>query len=400
MLEKIKRTLMKKYIQIIIITLYSTVCADDYNGFCSVPIADLIGAPIESFFKTKDVKRAYTQIPYGDKRGNFSCPRIAQLLLHEPVIILEKKGAEIKIKVPYLNYPSGKTTHDTYWTLASNITTLTPTLKKSLPTYHKQRTITLRKPIYNPETNQTYCTGTRFIKTDQKQTKEQYSVYLYHPQKKEMVFAHIPAQSCLDTPKTKKDAKRLVLELCKEWAHQKKGCIPYVFGGSSVSMPVKEQKHETIQASFTKKRSIFYERSPKSSPRPGVDCARMFTRALQMAGIPFYATNTKGFKEALRPLKPHEKIEAGDFILWKGHIAMISDVKKSLHIEARSYDDGYGKVHEIPLSEQLKEIKTIDDLKEAYLSKKRLTRLNKDGKKSHFIYDMGIFKLPSSWSNT
>lgn len=217
---------MKKCIQIIIITLYSTVCAHAYNGFCSVPIADLIGAPIASFFKTKNSAQAYSQIPYGDKRGDFGCPRIAQLLLHEPVIILEKKGAELKIRVPYLNYPSGKTMHDTYWTLASNITTVTPALKKALPTYHTQRTVTLRKPVYNPETNQTYCAGTQFVKTDQKQTQTQHSVYLYDPKNNQMVFAHIPAQSCLDKPKTKKDAQKLVLELCKEWAHQKKRLYP------------------------------------------------------------------------------------------------------------------------------------------------------------------------------
>lgn len=391
---------MKKCIQIIIITLCSTLCATEHNGFCSVPIADLIGAPIGSFFKTKDVQQAYAQIPYGDKRGDFGCPRIAQLLLHEPVIILENKGSEVKIRVPHLQYPTEKSMHDTYWTLASNITKLTPAFKKALPTYHPQHTVTLRKPVYNPETKQIYCAGTQFLKTNQVQTKTQRSVYVYDETTNQMIFAHIPAQSCLDKPKTKKDTKRLVLELCKEWAHQKKGCIPYVFGGTTVSQPVQEQKHDTLRVSFTKKPVIFYERSPKPSPRAGLDCARMFTRALQMAGIPFYATNTQGFKEALQPLKPHEKIEAGDFILWKGHIAMISDVKKGLHIEARSYDDGYGKVHEIPLSEQLQKIYTVDDLKEAYLSKKRLTRLNKDGKKSHFIYDIGIFKLSSAWSNT
>ena len=121
---------MKKCIQIMLLAFSSSFCTTHYNGFCSVPIADLIGAPIASFFKTKNPAQAYSQIPYGDKRGDFGCPRIAQLLLHEPVIILEKKGAEVKIKVPYLNYPSGKTMHDTYWTLASNITTLTPPIRR------------------------------------------------------------------------------------------------------------------------------------------------------------------------------------------------------------------------------------------------------------------------------
>lgn len=374
-------------------------CTPTYNGFCSVPIADVIGAPIASFFKTKNTKEAYAQMPYGDKRGDFSCPRIAQLLLHESVIILERRGSEVKISVPSLQYPSKKTMHNTYWTLASNITTLTPTLKKMLPTYHKHKVITLRKPVYNPETQQTYCAGTQFVKTDQKQTQSKHSVYLYNPNTQSMAFAHIPTTSCLDKLHTKKDAKKLVLELCKEWAHQKNGCIPYVFGGSSIGQSVKEQKHEKLSVSFTKKPSLFYERSPKVFPRAGLDCARIFTRALQMAGAPFYATNTKGFKKVLEPLRPHEEVEEGDFILWKGHIAMISDTKKGLLIEARSYDDGYGKVHEIPFSEQFKEIQTVDDLKKAYFSKKRITRLNKNGKKSHFIYDVEIFKLSSAWNN-
>lgn len=371
------------------------------NGFCSVPVADLLGAPIKSFFKITPAHQAYKHIPYGDKRGDFACPRMAQLIFNELVEILEKKGDEIKIRVPHIKYPANNKWHDTYWTLASNITPFSSSIRKFIPS-DTSDTITLKKTLYNPQTQLVYPAGTKFVKTFRRRSRHRHSVHIYDAQSKTVTLGYIPKAACvvIDEQDTQNQQQYFV-SLCKEWAHQKDKFIPYVFGGSSISPPLKHDTFITKKVTFTPKSAVFYERpSADQDIRMGVDCARIFTRAAQMSGIPLYATNTKAFKKTLRSLKKGEMIQEGDLVLWRGHIVMISNVEKGLLVEARSYDDGYGKVHEIPFSEQLEGINTTQDLANAHFLKPRITRLNKMGKKSHFIYDLEILKLSSIWENT
>jgi hypothetical protein len=371
------------------------------NGFCSVPVADLLGAPIKSFLKLPSTQDAYKKLPYSVKREQSACPRIAQLIFNEPVEILEKKGDEIKIRVPHLQYPAKNKWHNTYWTLTNNITPLSSEIKKAVPST-KRSSITLRKPVYNPQTHTVYPVGTKFVKKSRKQSRHKYSVYIYDSQSQSITFAHVPKSSCLKTPDKNPTAQQqFFVNLCKEWAHPKRGIIPYVLGGSSISSPLKTNVFFTKNAPFVNKKAIVYDRpSTNNKVCIGIDCARMITRAAQMSGIPFYGINTKALKEALTPLKKDAEVEAGDLVLWTGHVFMISNVEKGLLVEARSYDDGYGKVHEIPYSEQLQGIKTTSDLVTAHFTKPRITRLNRAGKKSHFIYDLEILKFSSIWETT
>ena len=73
---------------------------------------------------------------------------------------------------------------------------------------------------------------------------------------------------------------------------------------------------------------------------------------------------------------------------------MISDIQKGLLIEARGYNHGYGILQEIPFFEQFQNIFSTQDLKDAYLHKTPINRLNKAGEIVQKINDLQIMKLP------
>lgn len=386
---------MKKIRYALFLVTLSTFCTPDYNGFCSVPVADLLGGPINDFFSTKPTEKAYQQLPYAEKTGHFSSPRIAQLLFNQPVIIKEERKAEVKIEVPYLKYANKNSFHWSYWTLKSNIQLLSSKNKKYLP-LTGAKNFTLKESCTLKGI--TYSAGTHFVIA--KEYKNTYSVFVYNPKKNTFELVKIKKNLGIHAPVKFKDKQKLFVDICKEWANKKNYFIPYVFGGLSVNTPLKKTNYFTKEVHFTKKKpSIFYERPGNKKVKEGLDCARMILRAAQMSGLPLKAINTTALRKTLQPLKKHEAVENGDILIWKGHVAMISDVKKGLIVEARSYDSDYGQIHEIPYSQQLKDITSTQKLVDAHFAKPRITRLNKDGKKSHFIYDLEILKLSSLQKN-
>ena len=337
-------------------------------------------------------------MPYGEKRGFFNCPRMGQLLFNESVQVLARTTSEVKIRIPHLCHSTQNQLYDTYWTQSSALQNITETTIKSVPITGKQEYITLRKAFFLNEIGQLYSAGTRFVRDKKKDSKDKYGICLYCSQTKKIKQASIVKNACLNIPQSKRKKQKLIVELCKEWAHQPQGVIPYVFGGMSITESVNDKPFIKELITFKKnKKTTFFERYEKKFPRAGIDCARMITRAAQMVDAPFFATNTSAFSLILRPLEQNESVENGDLILWKGHVALISDKDKGLLIEARSYDDGYGKVQEIPYHEELQNIKTTQDLRAAHFKKMKLTRLNKACKKSHFIYDLSILKFSSLW---
>lgn len=380
---------MKQYNYALFFLALSTVCAHDYNGFCSVPIADLLGAPINGFFTTTPVSKAYLQLPYAEKSGNNASPRTAQLLFNQPVIIKRQKGQEIELEVPYLPYRFNNRTYTQYWTLASNITKLTDQNKHSVP-LTTRNSFTLGKPITLKD--KTYTAGTRFACSKRKNKKT--TVHVYNPATELFDKHHLANTLSLSTPKDFKSKKALFVQLCKQWADHTNGFIPYVFGGISIGERLTDDTYSSKKAAFTQsKPSTFYMRKNNHTPRQGIDCARLITRAAHMTQIPLYATNTTQLKHTLKPLQKGEFPEDGDVLMWRGHATVISDIKKGLLVEARSYDSGYGKVHEIPFEQQLQGVTSTQKLVDAHFAKKPVQRLNKDGSKSHLIYDLEILKL-------
>ena len=80
------------------------LCAHQNTALVCVPVADLIGQPMRTFYGPScHVKTMYETLPecgQGTLATSFkSCPRLHQALLHDEVEIVEYKGPEVRIKV-------------------------------------------------------------------------------------------------------------------------------------------------------------------------------------------------------------------------------------------------------------------------------------------------------------
>jgi hypothetical protein len=151
---------------------------------------------------------------------------------------------------------------------------------------------------------------------------------------------------------------------------------------------------------FVQENGIFTrEELPTNKPQPGLDCAGLIARAAHLAGIPYFYKNSLTIAKHLAPLNKKETISEGDIIWLPGHVMVVSSLKDNLLVEARHYSHGYGKVHEIPLSHQFKNINSYEQLAAHFFNKKPLQRLDKSGKVVQVLPDFKILKLASVWRN-
>ena len=79
---------------------------------------------------------------------------------------------------------------------------------------------------------------------------------------------------------------------------------------------------------------------------------------------------------------------------------VISNLKTNTLIEARHYDHGYGKVHEIELGNVFNGINTYQDLLTAYRNKKSLHRKDIHGTLKQTYPLFKILRLSSVWDAT
>ena len=119
-----------------------------------------------------------------------------------------------------------------------------------------------------------------------------------------------------------------------------------------------------------------------------------------MSGIPYFLKNTTTLERVLKPLTPEETLREGDLIKITGHVMVVADLENNTLIEARGYQDGYGKVHEIALPLVFKGINSYQDLLDAYYAKKTLIRLNSDGKESQIFPTFNLLRLESAWQES
>ncbi len=374
-------------------------------AYCIVPVADLLS---ERFSPTASRTAAdfYAALPLSERQPVSFCCRITQLLFNERVTIIEQRNDQSFIEVPfwYLKTPSPKSPgsiNDRFWTLTKNLrplSVLSPEARATIPPTNlhasEGKIVTLTMPWFCKETKTTYSAGTRFM--GQTHDTAGYHIILTNEgTSSDIITSVIPTQNAIPNKKRSLAEQRILfVTTLRTWAQGIPHKIPYVWGGASIIQTFTNPVFKEQSFAIGKKKGIFFTRPEcATTPQTGVDCSGLIRLGCKIAGISLTATNSRSIVETLRQLSPTDTIREGDLIAWKGHLTVITDVKRGLMIEARGYEHFYGYVQEIPYEEQLQEIHTTEDLQRALLKKKPLKRLDKKGKQRELITDLKILSL-------
>ena len=384
--------------KLLLFLLFNVTC-QAYKALVVVPIADLLGQSSKTIEKIDPEMFYANLLPSTEFK---TCYRIHQLLFHEKVEVIKEDGKEILVEVPNIFFSaraSRKASPDTakadkyfnkFWTLKKNILPLDKIRKTDLTKIpemnsfreksHDKNYVTLLKPFRVFNNQLILSTGTKFVIKEK--LENGYKVFVFKPKLKKFEEIFIPNKYIL-----RRTANKIsdFLRILKSWIRKKNNIIPYVWGGSSFCN------------TFTKdcESQEFHDRFAKRKIKPGMDCSGLVYRAAQMANLPYYFRNTRTLSEHLKFLDKNERIENGDLIFFKGHVLVVSDVKKDLCIEARGYSHGYGFIQEIPLNREFKGIDTFTELKKKYFNNESLERLNSEGKVIKIVSDFKVLKLKS-----
>lgn len=401
---------MKRYFSYLFFLFIGSSHLAAYKAVCIVPVADLIGESMRAIKIKPGAVSSYQEIPYAENGCSFGCPRLHQLLFNEIVTVHEVAENEALIEIPNLFYHTTTNTKrvSRYWTQTKNIYALHDLNKKGIETktfpvpfsYQKgtslnikKNIIVLTKPYFDPVTKKRYSAGTRFVRSGITNENNKFLVMAFDPQKIKFQIIAIPrSHALLQHSPTKRLALNRFINIVRSWATIPNAAIPYVWGGCSVGQPIKQGSFEKATI---KGKAVYSWITTQKRPKEGVDCAGLVARAAQLAGLPYYFKNTTTLAAGLRSLKKGEAVEDGDLIWIRGHVMIVSNKNKGLLAEARHYNHGYGIVHEIPLHEEFKGIKTYKELADAALNKKALLRLNKSGKVVQKINVCKILKMAS-----
>jgi cell wall-associated NlpC family hydrolase len=402
----------------LLFSLTTSLLADQQALIC-VPVADLVGSPLNTRIGAfgKTITEQYAQLPYSDAATNkiSACPRIHQLLFNETVMVVGLYEHQACITIPQAFYIThhNKSPQNLYWTLKKNLMVLSDIQTKdaahhlpdaidfsTLKTHCAQPIVSLIHPWHHPASKKTFSAGTRFIFDPAESTADHYCIALLNPRTKKFDHEHIPTNLCHEQAQNPPaHTRQEFLKILKNWAHQDSKPIPYVWGGCSYCMRLNENEFNENALSLLPYGTLtFYTRpSVKNQIKTGFDCAGLIARAAQLCGMPYFYKNTLTLSHYLHELGPHDQLEEGDLIWIPGHVMVVSSLKNNLLIEARSYLHGYGIVHEIPLSDEFKDMQTYADLVSAFRTKKTLIRLDKGKNEVEKIKNFKVLKLSSIW---
>lgn len=382
-----------------------------------VPVADLLGQPIATIFPDTSAEQSYNSIGMCGTQitSPLSCPRLHQLLYNDIVDVVKETDDEVCIQISHAYYLTTSSTipQNQYWTLKKNICYLNristfPIPITSLPNpidfsdtnhgaLYNTETVTLTEPHYYSKLKITFSAGTRFARTTTplKKRASNIDVFIIDYISMKQQIIKIPLTKCMFNRDNQTKEQRITefVYLLKKWAHCKKGHIPYVWGGTSFRQPVHGNFKEITKTSCKGDYSFYEYEKNIQQPKSGFDCSGLILRAAQICGIPYFCKNTATIAQCLPPLSINDKLNAGDLILIKGHVMIVSDIAKNLLIEARSYGHGYGKLHEIPLNQVFDNIETYNDLWNAYKEKKVIKRKDKDGKIRDSFTNLQLFSM-------
>lgn len=404
---------MKKIIAQLIFWLNFCSMHAVQKGIVIVPVADLVGQPMQSYYRHLPVQNAYNSMVYAPYGSHYeACPRVHQLLYHEIVDIIKKQGNEIEIDIPQVFYQTASNSNPQtiYWTLAKNILPLDP--KKhdlnKLPRVVNFKTnqighantISLLEPFYEPQSQTTFSAGTRFVACKEQSSPTSVLAYFLHPKKRTVDTCVIPKKIVhFVGNRTNKERVADFIMALRKWATQSDGIIPYVWGGCSFTQTLALNKFTVEQKPVRGKVLGHYIRQDQANPlKAGFDCSGIIVRSAQIVGLPYFFKNTYTITQQLPALKHDERLKSGDLIWIRGHIYVVADTNKQTVIEAHAYDGGYGRVHEIPISKVFKGIETFAQLANAYRYKRPLERLNDKGDVYQRYNEIKLLKFGGQWT--
>ena len=372
-----------------------------YKAVVIVSVADLIGKPLF----TQPKANMYNLPISGVDHNGYS--RIHQLIFNEIVTVLEKLGNQIRISIPNLFFEqaNNQTRYTEYWTHKSAVASIDDLAKQHIPksmfpepiSFKKNKNgipiqpiVTLLFPHYDSLTRQTYSAGTRFVVADGVK-KNKIFVYAYSPKHHKVCKINLPQHLCLqEHPDTRKKKITLFTSLVQQWSELQSGFVPYVFGGCSFTATC-------ITNNYIKKENAYYRPTYQCSPTPGFDCTGIIARAAQIFDIPYHFKNSTTLVKHLRSLTAQESIENSDIIWFPGHALIIVDTTTHTCVEARSYNHGFGKIHALPINKLFANIHSLEDIKEAMLHNKPISRLDSKGNNVQTVPIIKILKLASAW---
>jgi len=374
-------------------------------AFANAPVVDVLGlGPTKTSHIYSEGR--YHHLPCGYLTAHHEAPpRVHQLLLGQIVRVISQKPYETLVEVPSALIGSGKKTIPiTGWVLNRYLTS-TDILDKrknrdvafadphNLIGRKKTPRIALTRPYTISEANLTLSAGTLLPLV-----AEQKSVFLTHiwdAHEKQFRQLLVPKNVALiQTELSRPEAMRRFIGLLRYWAGQKEGFIPYVLGGGSWT-------HNYTNKRFSRKgsgKTLEYHREGAIDHiHSGFDCTTLLYNAAQIVGIPYTCRNTTAISQKLDRLKPGETLEAGDLILYPGHVAIITTLKPLRLIQARGYGPGYGRLVEGLAEHHLGGIKTISDL-QRHLKEKRPLQVLRVNKKLYALQkSWGIYRFRSCW---
>ncbi len=403
---------MKKIILYFLTSIFTgsiqIIGAKERKAVVIVPVADLVGQPLENTSNNQG-QSPYHSLPWSCFRSHYDVNlRIHQLLFHEIVTVIKEKGDELLVEIPnvYFHTPHSCAPQARYWTHKNNLISIEKlthpeTSLNLLPsqylTKQKVNTVVLIRPWYNKETGYTFSVGTKFIIKQKHQ--ENVLVHYLHPTKKRVTQMLIPANHLYQQKEQSNKQKiKEFVRIAKLWANEP-GKIPYVLGGCSYTFLLPSNQF-ALKGKFLNGNQRFYYDRPTQMQKikTGLDCSGLIVRTAQIVGLPYQFKNTATLSDKLAPLSHEESLSDGDLIWLPGHVLIVSDVNNGLAIEAHSYDGGYGIVHEKPLHQLFKHIKTYHDLMSAYRKNALLQRLDKSNNSYLSYTNFKLLKLASIWS--
>lgn len=391
----------------IVYIIFFSVVLHAQKGVVLKPIIDLVGHPIASN------TISYHSLPSagGSQQPFDACPRTHQLLYNETVEIIKQTDDEICVKLNHLFYVTteNRTPQATFWTHKENVTPfsqLSKQMQMRIPEpYNYQSesstqpiTVILTKPWHSKTLKTTFSIGTRFVPSSENQTRGCFAVWAICPKTLQPITLLIPQSHAMIIEDANKEAAReRFVKLLQSWARMS-GTIPYIWGGCSVTETLRTGRFKHISITCNNRTCDAYQQTEmKRQPQSGFDCTGLILRAAQAAGLPYYYKNSTTIAQYLNPITSRERIKEGDLIWIPGHIMAISNLKKNTIIEARHYNDGFGRVHEIRLNHLFKNIETFADLYHTIAHNQPLYRLNRGGRVSKTVSQAKILSIDSCW---